>query len=131
MYNGLTVEVANTDAEGRLVLADAMAKACEESNPDLLIDFATLTGAARVAVGTEIAAMFSNDDSLAQSLFDSALAVADPIWRLPLFQVMSRLLDSTLLISQIRVPHLLLEPLLLLFSYSILCLSQCLGFTLI
>ncbi|MBA2652037.1 MAG: leucyl aminopeptidase family protein [Tatlockia sp.] len=95
MYNGLTVEVGNTDAEGRLVLADAIAKACEEK-PELLIDFATLTGAARVAVGTEIAAMFSNDDRLAQSLLDSALAVNDPIWRLPLFAGYKPLIDSNI-----------------------------------
>ena len=95
MYNGLTVEVGNTDAEGRLVLADAIAKACEEK-PDLLIDFATLTGAARVAVGTEIAAMFSNDDQLAQALSESALAVDDPLWRLPLFSGYESQLDSTL-----------------------------------
>jgi leucyl aminopeptidase len=95
MYNGLTVEVANTDAEGRLVLAEAMAKACEEK-PDLLIDFATLTGAARVAVGTEIAAMFSNDDRLAQAITDSALAVDDPVWRLPLFAAYEPLIDSTI-----------------------------------
>lgn len=95
MYNGLTVEVANTDAEGRLILADAMAKACEEK-PDLLIDFSTLTGAARVAVGTEIAAMFSNDDSLAQALTESALAVNDPIWRLPLFAGYEPMIESSI-----------------------------------
>ncbi len=94
MHNGLTVEIDNTDAEGRLILADAMSKACEEQS-DLLIDFATLTGAARAAVGTDIAAMFSNDDRLAQSLFESSLAVADPIWRLPLFPGYEEMLDST------------------------------------
>ncbi|MBA2709271.1 MAG: leucyl aminopeptidase family protein [Tatlockia sp.] len=93
MYNGLTVEVANTDAEGRLILADAIAKACEEK-PDLLIDFSTLTGAARVAVGTEIAAMFSNDDRLAQELSESALAINDPIWRLPLFAGYESMIES-------------------------------------
>ncbi|KTD32816.1 leucine aminopeptidase [Legionella nautarum] len=94
MHNGLTVEIDNTDAEGRLVLADAISKACEDL-PDLLIDFATLTGAARVAVGTDIAAMFSNDDQLAQAISESALAVNDPVWRLPLFSGYEELLNST------------------------------------
>lgn len=84
MRNGLTVEVDNTDAEGRLVLADAIVKACE-TKPELLIDFATLTGAARVAVGTDIAAMFTNDEALATELTEMAQRHADPIWRLPLF----------------------------------------------
>ena len=95
MRNGLTVEIDNTDAEGRLILADAIVKACEEQ-PDLLIDFATLTGAARVAVGTEIAAMFSNNDELAQSLTESSLAVNDPLWRLPLFPGYESMLDSSI-----------------------------------
>lgn len=93
MRNGLTVEVDNTDAEGRLVLADAIVKACEE-NPELIIDFATLTGAARVAVGTEIAAMFTNNDEVAAALAQSAEAVSDPLWRLPLFASYESLLDS-------------------------------------
>lgn len=84
MRNGLTVEIDNTDAEGRLVLADALVKAAEDS-PELIIDFATLTGAARVAVGTEIAAMFTNDDSLALSLAEASSDVCDPVWRMPLF----------------------------------------------
>jgi leucyl aminopeptidase len=95
MRNGLNVEVHNTDAEGRLVLADALVKACEEE-PDLIIDFATLTGAARVAVGTEIAAMFANNDELAQALEKSAKAVSDPIWRMPLYEGYSELFASTI-----------------------------------
>ncbi|KTD21535.1 leucyl aminopeptidase [Legionella lansingensis] len=94
MRNGLTVEVDNTDAEGRLILADAIVKACEEE-PVLLIDFATLTGAARAAVGTEMAAMFCNDDELAQALAESSHDVNDPIWRLPLFSGYESMLDST------------------------------------
>ena len=94
MRNGLTVEVDNTDAEGRLILADALVKACEEP-PELLIDFATLTGAARVAVGTEIAAMFTPEDELAAILFQASEAVKDPLWRLPLFAGYESLLDST------------------------------------
>ena len=95
MRNGLNVEIDNTDAEGRLVLADALVKACED-NPELLIDFATLTGAARVAVGTEISAMFTNDDQLAQSLSVAAAKVNDPIWRMPLFAGYASMLDSTI-----------------------------------
>ena len=85
MRNGLKVEVHNTDAEGRLVLADALVKACEDE-PELIIDFATLTGAARVAVGTDIAAMFVNNDELAQALTKTAIETADPVWRMPLFE---------------------------------------------
>ncbi|WP_131795149.1 leucyl aminopeptidase family protein [Fluoribacter gormanii] len=93
MRNGLTVEVHNTDAEGRLVLADALVKACEEQ-PELLIDFATLTGAARVSVGTEIAALFTNNDHLAAEVTAVSHKVVDPIWRLPLFPAYEDLLRS-------------------------------------
>jgi leucyl aminopeptidase len=79
---GLTVEIANTDAEGRLVLADALALADEDS-PDLLIDLATLTGAARVALGPDLPALYTEDDSLASALYAAGLHVADPVWRLP------------------------------------------------
>lgn len=95
MRSGLTVEIDNTDAEGRLVMADAITKACEDPL-DLLIDFSTLTGAARVAVGTEIAAMFTNDDTLAKELEIISSEVADPIWRLPLFSAYESLLSSTI-----------------------------------
>lgn len=95
MRNGLTVEIDNTDAEGRLVLADALSKACEEK-PELIINFATLTGAARVAVGTEIAAMFTPDDQLAASLFAIAEQINDPVWRLPLFAPYESMLESTI-----------------------------------
>lgn len=95
MRNGLSVEIDNTDAEGRLVLADAMVKACEDK-PDLIIDFATLTGAARTAVGTEIAAFFCNNESLAAQLIDSAQQVLDPVWRLPLFAAYEDQLNSTI-----------------------------------
>lgn len=95
MRNGLTVEIDNTDAEGRLILADAIAKACEEK-PEVLFDFATLTGAARVAVGTEIAAMFCNKDDIAQALIESSKAVNDPMWRLPLFAGYDSMLDSSI-----------------------------------
>jgi len=85
MRNGLTVEIDNTDAEGRLILADALAHACE-NKPDLLIDFATLTGAARIAVGTEITAMFCNEDAFAEGVLKASNEVEDPVWRMPLFQ---------------------------------------------
>jgi len=95
MRNGLTVEIDNTDAEGRLVLADALVKAGEEE-PELLIDFATLTGSARTAVGTEIAAMFSNNDALAEALSQASADVQDPVWRLPLFTAYESMLDSSI-----------------------------------
>lgn len=80
---GPTVEVGNTDAEGRLVLADALTLACEEK-PALLLDFATLTGAARIALGTELPALFTPDDGLAAALEAGARTVCDPVWRMPL-----------------------------------------------
>ncbi len=95
MRNGLTVEIDNTDAEGRLVLADALVKACE-GKPDLIIDFATLTGAARVAVGTEMAAMFSNNDQLAAAVIDSSQKTGDSVWRLPLFTAYEDQLNSNI-----------------------------------
>ena len=84
MRNGLTVEIENTDAEGRLILADVLSKACENP-PELLIDFATLTGAARIAVGAEIAAMFTPNDTLADQLMQASMMRHDPVWRLPLY----------------------------------------------
>lgn len=79
---GLTVEVNDTDAEGRLVLADALAYACEEA-PDVLVSMATLTGAARVAVGPDLAPYYTDDAALAAALEDGARAGFDPVWRLP------------------------------------------------
>lgn len=90
---GLTVEVGNTDAEGRLVLADALTLAMEDK-PDLLLDFATLTGAARAAVGPGIAAMFTPDDRLAEDLYRHGVAEDDPVWRLPLWKPYRRMIDS-------------------------------------
>ncbi|MBI1274084.1 MAG: leucyl aminopeptidase family protein [Alphaproteobacteria bacterium] len=90
---GLKVEVGNTDAEGRLVLADAMTEADSEK-PALMIDFATLTGAARVALGADLPALFSNDDGLAEDLLAAGREVADPLWRLPLWHPYGRELDS-------------------------------------
>jgi leucyl aminopeptidase len=82
---GLSIEIGDTDAEGRLVLADALAEASSE-NPALMIDFATLTGAARVALGPELPAMFCNNDKIASELVETAMAMEDPLWRLPLWQ---------------------------------------------
>lgn len=94
MRNGLRVEIENTDAEGRLVLADALVKASEDA-PELIIDFATLTTSARVSVGTEIAAMFSNNDQLAADIAASANVAGDPVWRLPLYKAYESMLDSS------------------------------------
>ncbi len=90
---GLSVEVGNTDAEGRLVLADALTDADSEK-PDLLLDFATLTGAARTALGPELPALFSNDDALAEELLRHGREQNDPMWRLPLWSPYRRMLDS-------------------------------------
>ena len=81
---GLTVEIGNTDAEGRLILADALALA-DEDKPELLIDFATLTGAARVALGPDLPPFFTDDDALAADIARHGEAVNDPVWRLPLW----------------------------------------------
>lgn len=81
---GKTVEINNTDAEGRLVLADALTLAAEEK-PDLIIDMATLTGAARVALGPEVVPFYSNDDALAAALATAGKAAADPLWQMPLW----------------------------------------------
>jgi len=90
---GITVEIGNTDAEGRLVLCDALVEADSE-NPDLILDFATLTGAARVALGTDLPALFCNNDKLAADLTKAGDAVEDPMWRLPLWRPYRQLLES-------------------------------------
>jgi leucyl aminopeptidase len=81
---GLTVEVGNTDAEGRLVLCDLLAEASDEG-ADLVVDFATLTGAARTAVGPDLPALFCNDEAWAGVLLEAGTAAHDPMWRLPLW----------------------------------------------
>jgi leucyl aminopeptidase len=91
--NGLTVEIGNTDAEGRLILCDALAEASTEK-PELLVDMATLTGAARVALGPELAALFCNDEALAQGLLAAAAAEEDPMWRMPLWRPYRKMIDS-------------------------------------
>ena len=91
--SGKTVEIGNTDAEGRLILADALTLAVDD-NPDLLIDMATLTGAARVALGPELPPYFTDDETLASELAIAANQVADPLWRLPLWQGYDKKLSS-------------------------------------
>ena len=90
---GLTVENTNTDAEGRLILGDALTRAGEDS-PALILDFATLTGAARVAVGPDLPATFVNDEPLAEALFAASRDVDDPLWRLPLWDGYDEMLKS-------------------------------------
>jgi leucyl aminopeptidase len=90
---GDTVEIGNTDAEGRLILADALTLA-DESAPDLIIDFATLTGSARVALGPELPAAFTDDDDLAARLAHHADVQADPCWRMPLWRPYRSMLES-------------------------------------
>ena len=91
---GITVEIGNTDAEGRLVLSDAITLACEEK-PDLLIDFATLTGAARVALGYDLPAMFANRPENEDKLKKLSFSVNDPVWPLPLFDGYRKDMDSS------------------------------------
>ena len=90
---GITVEIGNTDAEGRLILADALALADDEK-PEMLVDMATLTGAARVALGPDLAPFYTQDEGLAAALADAARAAADPLWRLPLWKPYASKLSS-------------------------------------
>ena len=90
---GLTVEIGNTDAEGRLVLGDALAKAGEDK-PELIIDFATLTGAARVALGPDLPPLFTNDDALADAMLAAGTDRDDPLWRMPLWDGYAELLET-------------------------------------
>ena len=90
---GISIEVGNTDAEGRLILADALTRACE-LKPALTIDLATLTGAARVALGPQLPPFYTDDDALAGQIEAAALAVSDPLWRMPLWKGYLDALDS-------------------------------------
>ncbi len=83
-YDGRTTEVTNTDAEGRLVLADAMAYAVAELKPDVIVDIATLTGAMRIALGQRTGGFFANDDALAATIRTASVAAGEPLWRMPL-----------------------------------------------
>ena len=90
---GISVEIGNTDAEGRLILADALALA-DEDKPALIVDFATLTGAARVALGPDVPPFFTDDDGLADQLMRAGAAENDPLWRMPLWRPYETMLDS-------------------------------------
>ena len=92
--NGQTIEILNTDAEGRLVLADALYWTQEEFQPSRIIDFATLTGAIIISLGHEYAGLFANDDQLAKDLSDAGEAVGDKVWRMPLSKAYDKLIDS-------------------------------------
>lgn len=90
---GLSVEIGNTDAEGRVILSDALTLACERS-PDLVIDFATLTGAARIAMGPDLPPVFSNRDDVADGIQRGGDEVEDPVWPLPLYQPYNKMIES-------------------------------------
>ena len=90
---GLSVEIGNTDAEGRVVLSDALTYACEQ-DPDLVIDFATLTGAARIAMGADVVPLFSNQLEVAQAIQAAGEEAEDPMWTLPLYQPYRKLIES-------------------------------------
>jgi leucyl aminopeptidase len=93
IYGGRTVEVLNTDAEGRLVLADAIVAACEES-PDVLVDTATLTGAQMVALGARTAAVMSTSDALRASVAETATEVGEAVWPMPLPEELRKSMDT-------------------------------------
>ena len=93
--NGLTVEVNNTDAEGRLVLADALSLGAEDA-PDLMISLATLTGAARVALGPDVPPFYADDDGVAQALADAATQVRDPLWRMPFWDAYEGMIEPAI-----------------------------------
>src|SRR5208283_2792330 len=92
--SGQTIEIINTDAEGRLVLADALWYVKEKLNPALMIDLATLTGAILVALGQEYAGLFSNDDALAEKLVKAGEASGEKLWRMPMGSAFDKLIDS-------------------------------------
>ena len=93
-YGGRTTEVTNTDAEGRLVLADAMAWAVAHLDPAVLVDVATLTGAIKVALGQQVGGLFANDDALADALLECGTSAGEPLWRFPLASVYEERLSS-------------------------------------
>ncbi len=105
-HKGLTVEIDNTDAEGRLLLCDALSIASEEK-PELIIDYATLTGSARSAVGAEIAAMFCNEDKVAEDISGNGLEQDDPVWRMPLHKGYDYMLKSKVadLVNSAATPY--------------------------
>jgi leucyl aminopeptidase len=93
-YGGRTTEVVNTDAEGRLVLADGLAWAVDQLEPDLLVDVATLTGAVKVALGLQTGGLFATDDALADALLRAGAEAGEPLWRMPLAEEYADRLSS-------------------------------------
>jgi leucyl aminopeptidase len=93
-YNGINVEVLNTDAEGRLVLADIISYGCDIYKPKIVIDFATLTGAIMIALGQHYAGLYSNSDKLADALYKSGLSTNEKVWRMPLHNDFDEELNS-------------------------------------
>src|SRR5581483_11189929 len=94
-YSGKTIEITNTDAEGRVILSDALAYAVEQK-PDLIIDLATLTGACSVALGDYASGLMTDDDGVARLLDEAGVASGERVWRLPLWKVYFKLMSSTL-----------------------------------
>jgi leucyl aminopeptidase len=94
--NGKTTEITNTDAEGRLILADVLHAAVEDSNPQLVVDFATLTGAARVALGNDLPALFSNNQEAMTKLWNLSHEINDPMWMMPLWEPLRSTLKSNI-----------------------------------
>ena len=95
-YSGKTIEVLNTDAEGRLVLADALSFTERKFKPEFIIDLATLTGAIIISLGEEYAGLFSNDDRLSEKIFESSKTVNEKVWRLPLHINYDKLINSSI-----------------------------------
>jgi leucyl aminopeptidase len=91
---GISVEVGNTDAEGRMILADALALADEDA-PELMLDFATLTGAARVALGPDLPPFYTDDDALAAAIAGHSVRVRDPVWRMPLWRPYDAMIEGS------------------------------------
>jgi leucyl aminopeptidase len=108
-YGGTTTEVLNTDAEGRLVLADALAYAVARLDPDVILDIATLTGSARVALGTTLGALYATDDALASDLVAASAAAGEPLWRMPLVEDYRDALDSPVA-DLANIPHTSSRP---------------------
>jgi len=93
-YSGKTIEILNTDAEGRLVLADALSFAEKKFKPSFIIDLATLTGAIIISLGEEFAGLFSNDDKLSKKIIEAGIEVDEKVWRMPLHKNYDKLIDS-------------------------------------
>ena len=102
-YSGKTIEILNTDAEGRLVLADALTYTEKKYKPKFIIDLATLTGAIIVCLGSEYAGLFSNDDKLSKEIFNAGEKVEEKVWRMPLHKNYDKLMDSKMQMFKILI----------------------------